>query len=155
CRRPRCGPSASRASSRCCTCCSPRGTTPGRSPPTPSRARPSGARSPTSPSGSRGSPRLLDDEPGARGLLALLLLQHARRDERVRPDGVTRTRAEQARARWRHDEIAEGTATLEAALAAGRPGPYQVQAAIAALHDAAPDAAATDRAQILGLYDVL
>ncbi|NDO89270.1 RNA polymerase sigma factor [Cellulosimicrobium composti] len=99
--------------------------------------------------------RLLDDEPEARGLLALLLLQHARRDERVSPDGVTRTLAEQDRARWRHDEIAEGTATLEAALAAGRPGPYQVQAAIAALHDAAPDAAATDRAQILGLYDVL
>ncbi|WP_144681761.1 RNA polymerase sigma factor [Cellulosimicrobium sp. TH-20] len=99
--------------------------------------------------------RLLDDEPEARGLLALLLLQHARRDERVGPDGVTRTLAEQDRARWRHDEIAEGLAELDAALAVGRPGPYQVQAAVAALHDEATDAAATDWPQILGLYDVL
>lgn len=99
--------------------------------------------------------RLLDDEPEARGLLALLLLQHARRDERVGPDGSTRTLAEQDRARWRHDEIAEGLAVLEAALAVGRPGPYQVQAAVAALHDEAPDADATDWPQILGLYDVL
>ncbi|KON75096.1 hypothetical protein M768_03905 [Cellulosimicrobium cellulans F16] len=99
--------------------------------------------------------RLLDDEPEARGLLALLLLQHARRDERVGPDGATRTLAEQDRARWRHEEIAEGVAELEAALAVGRPGPYQVQAAVAALHDEAPDADATDWPQILGLYDVL
>ncbi|WP_454728620.1 RNA polymerase sigma factor [Cellulosimicrobium protaetiae] len=99
--------------------------------------------------------RLLDDEPEARGLLALLLLQHARRDERVGPDGSTRTLAEQDRAGWRHDEIAEGVAELEAALAVGRPGPYQVQAAVAALHDEAPDADATDWPQILGLYDVL
>ncbi|UTT59972.1 RNA polymerase sigma factor [Cellulosimicrobium cellulans] len=99
--------------------------------------------------------RLLDDEPEARGLLALLLLQHARRDERVGPDGATRTLAEQDRAHWRHDEIAEGLAELEAALAVGRPGPYQVQAAIAALHDEAPDADATDWPEILGLYDVL
>ncbi|WP_086149106.1 RNA polymerase sigma factor [Cellulosimicrobium sp. KWT-B] len=99
--------------------------------------------------------RLLDDEPEARGLLALLLLQHARRDERVGPDGVTRTLAEQDRARWRHGEIAEGLAELDAALAVGRPGPYQVQAAVAALHDEATDAAATDWPQILGLYDVL
>jgi len=98
--------------------------------------------------------RLLDDEPEAHGLLALLL-QHARRDERVGPDGSTRTLAEQDRARWRHDEIAEGLAELEAALAVGRPGPYQVQAAVAALHDEAPDADATDWPQILGLYDVL
>ncbi|MGN7702762.1 RNA polymerase sigma factor [Cellulosimicrobium sp. 22601] len=99
--------------------------------------------------------RLLDDEPEARGLLALLLLQHARRDERVGPDGSTRTLAEQDRARWRHDEIAEGVAELDAALAVGRPGAYQVQAAVAALHDEAPDAEATDWPQILGLYDVL
>ncbi|MGN6239721.1 MAG: RNA polymerase sigma factor [Cellulosimicrobium cellulans] len=99
--------------------------------------------------------RLLDDEPEARGLLALLLLQHARRDERVDPDGATRTLAEQDRARWRHDEIAEGVAELETALAVGRPGPYQVQAAVAALHDEASDADATDWPQILGLYDVL
>ncbi len=71
------------------------------------------------------------------------------------PDGVTRTLAEQDRARWRHDEIAEGLAELDAALAVGRPGPYQVQAAVAALHDQATDAAATDWPQILGLYDVL
>ncbi|KLN36108.1 ECF subfamily RNA polymerase sigma-24 subunit [Cellulosimicrobium funkei] len=99
--------------------------------------------------------RLLDDEPEARGLLALLLLQHARRDVRVGPDGATRTLAEQDRARWRHEEIAEGVAELEAALAVGRPGPYQVQAAVAALHDEASDADATDWPQILGLYDVL
>ncbi|WP_336722247.1 RNA polymerase sigma factor [Cellulosimicrobium cellulans] len=99
--------------------------------------------------------RLLDDEPEARGLLALLLLQHARRDERVGPDGATRTLAEQDRTRWRHEEIAEGVAELEVALAVGRPGPYQVQAAVAALHDEAPDADATDWPQILGLYDVL
>ncbi|UKJ63779.1 RNA polymerase subunit sigma-24 [Cellulosimicrobium cellulans] len=99
--------------------------------------------------------RLLDDEPEARGLLALLLLQHARRDERVGSDGATRTLAEQDRARWRHDEVAEGVAELEAALAVGRPGPYQVQAAVAALHDEAPDVDATDWPQILGLYDVL
>lgn len=99
--------------------------------------------------------RLLDDEPEARGLLALLLLQHARRDERVGPDGSTRTLAEQDRTRWRHDEIADGLSELEAALAVGRPGPYQVQAAVAALHDEAPDADATDWPQILGLYDVL
>ncbi|MFJ1512338.1 RNA polymerase sigma factor [Cellulosimicrobium funkei] len=99
--------------------------------------------------------RLLDDEPEVRGLLALLLLQHARRDERVGPDGVTRTLAEQDRACWRHDEIAEGLAELDAALAVGRPGPYQVQAAVAALHDRASDAATTDWPQILGLYDVL
>ncbi|MGO1336304.1 MAG: DUF6596 domain-containing protein, partial [Cellulosimicrobium funkei] len=99
--------------------------------------------------------RLLDDEPEARGLLALLLLQHARRDERVGPDGVTRTLTEQDRARWRHDEIAEGLSELDATLAVGRPGPYQVQAAVAALHDEATDAAATDWPQILGLYDVL
>lgn len=96
--------------------------------------------------------RLLDDEPEARGLLALMLLQHARRDERVGPDGAVRTLAEQDRARWRHDEIADGVCELDTALAAGRPGPYQVQAAIAALH---ADSIEPDWNEILGLYDVL
>ncbi|MBD8078348.1 RNA polymerase sigma factor [Cellulosimicrobium arenosum] len=104
--------------------------------------------------------RLLDDEPEARGLLALLLLQHARRDERTAPDGSARTLAEQDPARWRHDEITDGLHELDVALAAGRPGPYQVQAAIAALHDGAgSDTSDDDRAarwvEILGLYDVL
>ncbi|WP_251152559.1 DUF6596 domain-containing protein [Cellulosimicrobium sp. Marseille-Q4280] len=99
--------------------------------------------------------RLLDDEPEARGLLALLLLQHARRDERTGPDGVARTLAEQDRSRWRHDEITEGLRELDVALAAARPGPYQVQAAIAALHDRAGSDAEVDWSEILGLYDVL
>ncbi|GAA1710956.1 sigma-70 family RNA polymerase sigma factor [Isoptericola hypogeus] len=99
--------------------------------------------------------RLLDDEPEARGLLALVLLQHARRDARAGADGVTRTLEDQDRARWRRDEIAEGLRVLDDALAAGRPGPYQVQAAIAALHAHAPDVAGTDWAEVLALYDVL
>jgi RNA polymerase sigma-70 factor (ECF subfamily) len=99
--------------------------------------------------------RLLPDEPEARGLLALLLLQHARRDARTGSDGVARTLAEQDRARWRRDEIAEGLAVLDTALAARRPGPYQVQAAIAALHCRGATAGETDWAEVLALYDVL
>ncbi|GAB6936484.1 RNA polymerase sigma factor [Isoptericola variabilis] len=99
--------------------------------------------------------RLLPDEPEARGLLALLLLQHARRDARTGADGVARTLAEQDRARWRRDEIDEGLAVLDTALAARRPGPYQVQAAIAALHCRAETAGETDWAEVLALYDVL
>lgn len=99
--------------------------------------------------------RLLPDEPEARGLLALLLLQHARRDARTGADGVPRTLAEQDRARWRRDEIDEGLAVLDTALAARRPGPYQVQAAIAALHCRAATARETDWAEVLALYDVL
>ncbi|CAM3500700.1 RNA polymerase sigma factor [Isoptericola cucumis] len=99
--------------------------------------------------------RLLPDEPEAGGLLALLLLQHARRDARNGPDGVTRTLAEQDRSLWRRDEIAEGLRVLDDALAVRRPGPYQVQAAIAALHARAASAPETDRDEVLALYDVL
>ncbi|MEL7976821.1 sigma-70 family RNA polymerase sigma factor [Isoptericola sp. F-RaC21] len=99
--------------------------------------------------------RLLPDEPEARGLLALLLLQHARRDARTGADGVVRTLADQDRARWHRDELDEGLAVLDDALAARRPGPYQVQAAIAALHCRAATAGETDWAEVLALYDVL
>lgn len=93
------------------------------------------------------------DEPEALSLLALLLLRHARRD--ARGDGVPRTLADHDRSRWRHDEIAEGRRVLEDALAAHRPGPYLVAAAIEALHDEAPTAADTEWDEILALYDVL
>lgn len=101
--------------------------------------------------------RLLPDEPEARGLLALLLLQHARRHARLgpAPEGVPRTLEEQDRSLWRRDEIAEGLAVLDDALAARRAGPYQVQAAIAALHARATAADTTDWAEIEALYDVL
>jgi RNA polymerase sigma-70 factor (ECF subfamily) len=101
--------------------------------------------------------RLLPDEPEARGLLALLLLQHARRRARpgAPPDAVPRTLEEQDRSLWQDDEINEGLAVLDDALAARRAGPYQVQAAIAALHARAASADETDWAEITALYDVL
>lgn len=101
--------------------------------------------------------RLLPDEPEARGLLALLLLQHARRRARVgaEAEALPRTLEEQDRSLWRHDEITEGLAVLDDALAARRAGPYQVQAAIAALHARATTADTTDWAEIEALYDVL
>ncbi|MBE1874797.1 RNA polymerase sigma factor [Myceligenerans pegani] len=99
--------------------------------------------------------RLLPDEPEAQGLLALVLLQHARRDARVGPDGVVRTLGEQDRSLWRRPEIDEGIAVLDHVLAGRRPGPYQVQAAIAALHSDPPSPSETDWVEILGLYDVL
>lgn len=95
--------------------------------------------------------RLLPDEPEARGLLALMLLSEARRAHRVR-DGVLVPLEEQDRSRWDRALIEEGLALLDAALAAGRPGPYQVQAAIAACHATAPDARRTDWRQIAVLY---
>lgn len=101
--------------------------------------------------------RLLPDEPEVRGLLALLLLQHARRPARLGAgqDAVPRTLEEQDRSLWRRAEIAEGLAVLDGALAARRAGPYQVQAAIAALHARAESADATDWVEIEALYDVL
>jgi len=98
---------------------------------------------------------LMPDEPEARGLLALLLLQHARRDARLGPDGMVRTLAEQDRSLWRRDEIDEGLGILDRVLAERRAGPYQVQAAIAALHSDSPSPETTDWVEILGLYDVL
>lgn len=101
--------------------------------------------------------RLLPDEPEARGLLALLLLQHARRRARLGPgdEAVPRTLEEQDRSLWRHDEIGEGLAVLDDVLAERRAGPYQVQAAIAALHARAASAEETDWIEIAALYDVL
>ncbi|GEM30109.1 RNA polymerase subunit sigma-24 [Nocardia neocaledoniensis NBRC 108232] len=98
--------------------------------------------------------RLLPTEPEARGVLALMLLLEARRDSRT-DDGVLVTLEDQDRSRWDRALIAEGVRTLDEALAMGRPGPYQVQAAIAACHATAPDAAATDWPQIAVLYGEL
>jgi RNA polymerase sigma-70 factor, ECF subfamily len=99
--------------------------------------------------------RLMPDEPEAAGLLALMLLHDARRDARTDERGDLVLLDEQDRARWDSDEIAEGLALVRRALHAGRPGPYALQAAIAAVHAEAPTAAATDWRQIAGLYDEL
>ncbi|HEX5826653.1 MAG TPA: DUF6596 domain-containing protein [Candidatus Limnocylindrales bacterium] len=98
---------------------------------------------------------LMPDEPEAQGLLALLLLTDARRPARVRPDGSLVRLEDQDRSAWSRADIAEGAALVERALRSGRVGPYQLQAAIAAVHDEAASAAETDWPQILGLYEVL
>ncbi len=94
-------------------------------------------------------------EPEAEGLLALMLLHDARRGARTSADGELVLLAEQDRALWNREQIAEGCARVERALRSRRFGPYTLQAAIAAVHAEAPTAAATDWAQIVGLYDVL
>ncbi|GAB2686651.1 RNA polymerase sigma factor [Kribbella swartbergensis] len=99
--------------------------------------------------------RLLPDEREVAGLLALMLLIHARRDARTGPDGELVLLDDQDRTRWDRDLIAEGSGLVVAALTGGPAGPYGVQAAIAALHDEAPDVAGTDWPQIVALYDVL
>jgi len=99
--------------------------------------------------------RLYPDEPEMMGLLALLLLQHARAEARLDANGAIVLLEDQDRARWDRQAIAEGLALLEKAMRHRRPGPYQVQAAIAALHDRAPRAAETDWAQIDVLYATL
>jgi RNA polymerase sigma-70 factor (ECF subfamily) len=99
--------------------------------------------------------RLLPGEPEAAGLLALMLLHDARRATRVDDGGDLVTLERQDRSRWDAGAIAEGTAILEAALRRGRPGPYQVQAAIAACHATAKTAEDTDWVQIGGLYTEL
>ncbi|EOD69145.1 RNA polymerase sigma factor [Amycolatopsis vancoresmycina] len=99
--------------------------------------------------------RLMPDEPEVLGLLALMLLQHARRETRIGADGVLVPLEEQDRTRWDHTAITEGTAILETALRRRRPGPYQIQAAIAACHATAAHPADTDWVQIAGLYDQL
>ena len=98
---------------------------------------------------------LMPGEPEARGLLALMLLHHSRRRTRTGDAGELVLLEEQDRARWDHDMIDEGLATLDRALAMSRPGPYQIQAAIAALHARAPRPEDTDWPQIAGLYTVL
>jgi RNA polymerase sigma-70 factor (ECF subfamily) len=98
---------------------------------------------------------LLPDEPEVIGLLALMLLHDARRDARVGADGELVLLEDQDRSRWDQPAIAEGRRLVERVLPIRRVGPYQLQAAIAALHDEAPDAAATDWAQIAALYVAL
>lgn len=98
---------------------------------------------------------LATEEPEARGLLALMLLNHARLPARFDAEGRLVTLDRQDRSLWDTREIAEGVRVLQSALALGRPGRYQVQAAIAALHDDAPSAEETDWPQILAWYDDL
>ncbi|OLC01972.1 MAG: RNA polymerase subunit sigma-24 [Gemmatimonadetes bacterium 13_1_40CM_70_15] len=94
-------------------------------------------------------------EPEAVGLLALMLLHESRRAARTSPAGELVLLGDQDRSRWNRDQIAEGAALVERALSSRRFGPFTLQAAIAAVHAEAPSAAATDWAQIVGLYDVL
>jgi RNA polymerase sigma-70 factor (ECF subfamily) len=100
-------------------------------------------------------PDLNGEEPEALGLLALTLLTHARRRARATPEGDLITLEEQDRALWDQGEIAEGLALLDRALQARRRGPYQIQAAISALHAQASSAPATDWRQIALLYEAL
>ncbi|WP_235563956.1 RNA polymerase sigma factor [Arthrobacter sp. Soil763] len=98
---------------------------------------------------------LVTEEPEARGLLALMLLNHARIPARFDPEGRIITLERQDRGLWDKREIAEGVRVLQSALAAERHGRYQIEAAIAALHDDAATAAETDWPQILAWYDDL
>ena len=100
--------------------------------------------------------RLLPDDPEATALLALMLLLDARRPARVTASGDLVTLAEQDRSRWDRGLIAEGTALLHSTIGPGRgPGEYQVQAAIAAVHDRAATADDTDWPQVVALYGLL
>jgi RNA polymerase sigma-70 factor (ECF subfamily) len=94
-------------------------------------------------------------EPEVAGLLALMLLHESRREARTSPTGDLILLEDQDRSRWNQAQIAEGKALVEHALSSRRFGPYSLQAAISAVHAEAPMAAATDWAQIVGLYDVL
>ena len=94
-------------------------------------------------------------EPEVAGLLALMLLQESRRAARSSPQGELILLADQDRSLWNREQIAEGVALVERALASRQAGPYALQAAIAAVHAEAPRAADTDWAQIVALYDVL
>ncbi len=98
---------------------------------------------------------LLPDDAEAAGLLALMLLTDARRAARTGPSEELIPLTKQDRSLWDHAEIAEGVALLTAALAKGSAGPYQLQAAIAAVHDEAARAEETDWPQILALYELL
>jgi RNA polymerase sigma-70 factor (ECF subfamily) len=98
---------------------------------------------------------LMPDEPEVLGLLALMLLVQARRAARTGPDGGLVLLADQDRNRWDRALIAEGQALVRRCLRRGRPGPYQIQAAINAVHSDAATAPTTDWQQILQLYDQL
>jgi len=95
------------------------------------------------------------DDAEALGLLALLLLQDSRRDARLGPQGELVVLEAQDRTRWDHAAIAEGSTLVERALRLKQPGPYQIQAAIAAVHAQATQPDVTDWPQIAALYDVL
>ncbi|WP_448627631.1 RNA polymerase sigma factor [Geodermatophilus sp. URMC 64] len=99
--------------------------------------------------------QLMPDEPEVTGLLALMLLVESRRPARVGPDGELVLLADQDRTRWDAGLIAEGQALVRRCLRRNRPGPYQVQAAINAVHSDAATAADTDWRQIVALYDQL
>jgi RNA polymerase sigma-70 factor (ECF subfamily) len=96
--------------------------------------------------------QLMPGEPEITGLLALMLLQDSRRETRVTSSGELVTLEEQDRSRWDRGEITEGTRLVEASLRQRRVGPYQLQAAIAAVHANAPSSEATDWAEIAALY---
>ena len=98
---------------------------------------------------------LMPDEPEVHGLLALLLLTDSHRAARTDAHGGIVRLADQDRWRWDQDEIAEGQAIVRACLRRNLPGPYQLQAAVAAVHSDAADAADTDWGQIVALYDQL
>jgi RNA polymerase sigma-70 factor (ECF subfamily) len=99
--------------------------------------------------------RLVPSDTESAGLLALMLLTHSHAAARLDADGRPVLLADQDRAAWDPDMIAEGTAVLDAAVARRAPGPYQIQAAIAAVHAAAPSFERTDWPQIAGLYGEL
>ena len=103
----------------------------------------------------RAAHRLLPDEGEVAGLLALMLLTDARRDARTGPEGQLIPLDEQDRSRWNRALIDEGVALVSATLPRGAVGPYQLQAAVAAVHDEAASAEETDWPQILALYTVL
>lgn len=98
---------------------------------------------------------LMPDEPEALGLLALMLLTDARRPARLGADGAMVRLADQDRTTWDRSMIAEGHRLVRSCLRRNRPGPFQIQAAIAAVHAEAPSAEATDWLQIVALYDQL
>ena len=98
---------------------------------------------------------LLPDEPEVTGLLALMLLTESRRPARTTPDGDLVLLADHDRSRWDAELVAEGQELVRACLRRGEPGPYQVQAAIAAVHSDARTAAGTDWTEIVQLYDLL
>jgi RNA polymerase sigma-70 factor (ECF subfamily) len=99
--------------------------------------------------------QMMPEEPEALGLLALMLLQDSRREARVGPDGELVLLEEQDRSRWDREQIEEGMAALERAAVLARPGPYQLQAAIAAVHADAATPEETDWPRIVNVYDAL
>ena len=98
---------------------------------------------------------LMPDEPEVMGLIALMLLTESRRETRTTPEGDVVLLGDQDRGRWDRELIAEGQAIVRASLRRNQPGPYQLQAAISAVHSDAAIATETDWRQILRLYDQL